>query len=119
MTQQQLPPAEEPGMYHVAAFCTNCDWRGYLQMPKGKECSGTHKCPNCECTTAKKELPPLKGPVDPLERQWRGAPPVSWEQPSVPKKPQGDVWIQCEGPPSVQWKDCIFDTDQAGDKPGA
>jgi predicted RNA-binding Zn ribbon-like protein len=38
------------GTYTVKAVCTNCDWKGTVELIKGHEFSRWRACPNCGCT---------------------------------------------------------------------
>lgn len=38
------------GTYTVKAACTNCDWKGSVELTKGHEFSRWIACPRCGCT---------------------------------------------------------------------
>ena len=38
------------GSYRVGASCTNCGWKGTLEITKGHEFSRWTNCPRCDCT---------------------------------------------------------------------
>lgn len=38
------------GTYTVKAACTNCDWKGTVELTKGHEFSRWINCPNCGCS---------------------------------------------------------------------
>lgn len=38
------------GTYTVKAVCTNCDWKGSIELTKGHEFSRSINCPNCACS---------------------------------------------------------------------
>ena len=46
------------GSYSLNCSCTNCDWVGNVTMKKGISLGMGSFCPNCGCSSLRKQTPP-------------------------------------------------------------
>jgi len=97
--------------YSINITCSNCDYAGSVDIPKGTPVSSSIKCPNCECDTARKN--PEKVP---LTYRHPKIIPMSpdiwsvktnrneWDIPYIsdPERPKPTVTLSCEDAHKLQ-----------------
>lgn len=83
---------ELKGTYTVPIECSNCDYNGTAELPKGTPASSVTTCPNCGCKTAHKRGPkdilpfvPRRVVPSPFPRPWY--PDGVWTEPKIKDNP--------------------------------
>lgn len=78
--------------YSVRCECSNCEWAGEIEVPKGTLKPTSAVCPNCGCNTASATRKSIK-----VEKPYQPSWPKPWApspfSPYTLENPDKDAWV--------------------------